>query len=48
MPENPDLPCSTNFRVAEPLIERIMRIALHLPAALPTEVKGSFTTATKN
>ncbi|MFL5284868.1 MAG: hypothetical protein ACJ8AW_28830, partial [Rhodopila sp.] len=26
MPENLDLPCSTNCRVAEPLIERIMCI----------------------
>ena len=47
MPENLDLPCSTNCRVAEPLIERIMCIPFR-PRRCAPEVKKWFTSAEKN
>ena len=46
MPENLDLPCSTNCRVAEPLIERIMRIPFRSGPCRP-EVKEWLTSAGK-
>src|SRR5690349_12867291 len=46
MPESLDLPCSTNCRVAEPLIERIMRIPFR-PGRRRREVKEWFMSARK-